>query len=57
MAIETKMLLQAHADYALATKNRGMYRFVCNQLNVEGITLKPYDEALKDFENDTDKPD
>ena len=51
MSFETKALLQSHLDYALATKNKGMYIFVANQLTVEGITVKPYNEAIVEYES------
>ena len=52
MAYETKVILRGQADYALVTRNKKMYQYVANQLNVEGVILKPYDEAIKDIESD-----
>ena len=51
MAFETKVILRGQADYALAIRNKPMYQYVCNQLNVEGVILKPYDEAIKELED------
>ena len=52
MAFETKVILRSMADYALATKNKPMYRYISNLANVEGLTLKPYNEALEELESD-----
>ena len=54
MAFETKVLLRSLADSALLAKNKQMYRLVANLANVEGVLLKPYDEAIKDMGNDND---
>jgi len=47
---ETKALLRGQLDYALLAKDKIMYNYVSNQLSVEGVALKPYDDALKEFE-------
>ena len=55
MAYETKVLLQSQAEYALAIRDKKMYQYVSKLANVEGISLKPYDEAVKEFdENNKD---
>ena len=46
-----KAFLRGQADYALATRNESMYQYVCNQLNVDGLILKPYNEAIKELED------
>ena len=51
---ETKALLRGQAEYALAVKDRVMYQYVCKQLNVEGLVLLPYDEAIKEMEAEKD---
>ena len=52
MAFETKVILRGQAKYALVTRDKNMYEYVADQLNVEGVILKPYDEAIKELEND-----
>ena len=52
MAIETKVLLQAHADYAIAIRDRRMYGYITRQLAVEGASPMSYDDAVKLFEDE-----
>ena len=52
MAYETKVLLMQMAAYAKATRNEGMYKYVYEIANVEGLILKPYDEAIAEAEGD-----
>jgi len=52
---ETKALLQAHADYAVAVRDRVMYDFVARQLSVQGTTVKAYDDAVKELEESINK--
>lgn len=42
MAFETKALLAAMAQYAIATLNKGMYDFVVSIANTENLAMPPY---------------
>ena len=52
MSYEIKVILKSLADMALLTKSKTMYRLISNMANVEGVVLKPYDEAIKELENE-----
>ena len=54
MAYETKVLLQSQAEYALAIRDKKMYQYVSKLANVEGMSLKPYDEAVKEFDENNE---
>ena len=55
MAYETKVLLSLLADTALRTKSKEMYKVIAKIANIEGMLLAPYDEALKELEEDSDQ--
>ena len=52
MAYETKVLLKSLAEIALLRRSKDMYLSIANIANVEGLILKPYDEAIKELESD-----
>ena len=52
MAYETKVLLAQMAEYAIVTRSKLMYKYICKIANVEGPILKPYDEAIAEAESD-----
>ncbi|MCL1990198.1 MAG: hypothetical protein FWG67_04830 [Defluviitaleaceae bacterium] len=54
MAYETKVLLSLLADTALRTSSKEMYKVIAKIANTEGMVLAPYDEALKELEEDQD---
>ncbi|MDR0248439.1 MAG: hypothetical protein LBI44_02090 [Oscillospiraceae bacterium] len=45
MAYETKVLLMLLADTACRTNSKEMYEVIAKIANVEGVVLKPWDEA------------
>ena len=51
MAYETKALLALLADAALRTNSKEMYRIIAKTANVEGLVLKPFEEALAEIES------
>ena len=52
MAYETKVLLSLLADTALRTKSKEMYKVIAKIANTEGMLIPPYDEALRELEED-----
>jgi hypothetical protein len=49
---ETKVLLSALGDITVKAKSpREVYVSIQKMANVEGLVLKPYDEAKKEFED------
>ena len=54
MAYETKVLLALLADTALRTKSKEMYKVIAKIANTEGIVLAPYNEAMRELEEDKD---
>ena len=54
MAYETKVLLAQIAQYAIVTRSKLMYKYICKIANVEGLILKPYDEAIAEIESDNE---
>ena len=52
MAYETKVLLAMLAEIALRTKSKEMYKAIVKFANVEGVVLKPYEEAMLEINED-----
>jgi hypothetical protein len=50
MAYETKVMLSMLAEIALRTNSKEMYQAIAKFANVEGVVLKPYDEAKAEIE-------
>ena len=50
MAYETKVILVALAEAALKDNARGVYKLIAKMANVEGLVLKPFDEARAELE-------
>ncbi|MCL2009758.1 MAG: hypothetical protein FWG71_04335 [Synergistaceae bacterium] len=50
MAYETKVLLSLLADTALRTNSKEMYKVIAKIANIEGMIIKPYDEAKAELE-------
>jgi len=55
MAFETKVLLAGLADMALRTNSKAMYKHIAKLANVEGVVLKPYDEAKSEIDADEEE--
>jgi len=56
MAYETKALLSAISDIIVKAKTpKEIYKSVRKMANVEGVVLKPYDEAKKEAESDEEE--
>jgi len=52
MAFETKAILISLANAALVNNSKPMYKLIAQMANVEGVVLKPYDEAKEEIETD-----
>ena len=50
LAYETKVLLMALAEIACRTNAKEVYNAIAKMANVEGVILKPYEEARAELE-------
>ena len=54
MALETKVIIIGMAEFAKATKNKGMYDYAKSLASAENLVLPPYYED-KDEDKNTQK--
>ena len=50
MAYETKVILISLAEIAVRTNAKAVYKAIAKMANVEGVILKPWEEAKAELE-------
>jgi hypothetical protein len=49
VAYETKVILMSLAQHAVMLNSADMYKIIANLANVEGVVLKPWEEARAEY--------